>query len=231
MQSATLGLDRVITMALLEAFEPTANLFSDDHRALRNLGTMALAILNTIERRVDRPGVKANALADMMYLPWEKRNQIVSAVERTAVKEYSHPHKRVALPDPFVDVPEMLNFRDIGGHPISPGLSVIQGLIYRSADFAGLTPLGTQKLQALGIKTVFDLRITKEITDLRIAGGGEEYDIWSATPNEPRRLHVPIFKDSGYSPEAMAERFADYSSKGTEVSDCVASPVSLTDDV
>lgn len=179
---------------------------------------MALAILNTAERRVDRPQVTGHALADMMYLPWEKKNQTVSAIERRAVAEYPLPHKRARLPAPFLDIPDVLNFRDIGGHPISPGLSVPDGLIYRSADFTGLTAMGVQELQARNIKAVFDLRSFQEVNKSRGSGKEAEFEAWSSMPNGPRYYHVPIFADSDYSPEAMAERFKDYSSEGTEVS-------------
>ena len=195
----------------------TSNVMQDDHKSLRNLGTMALAILNTVERRVNRLDVKGHALADMMYLPWEKKNDVVSAVERPAVQEYSQPHKRI-LP-PFVDVQGVLNFRDIGGAAIAPGSSVRQNLIYRSADFKNLTATGIQQLQALGIKAVFDLRSNQEIKKARESGAESDFAAWSAMPDGPRYHHVPVFADSDYSPETLAKRFTEYSSEGPEVSD------------
>ena len=176
---------------------------------------MALAILNTAERRVDRPDVKGHALADMMYLPWEMKNETVSAVERQPISEYSVPHKRVLAP--FVNIQKVLNFRDIGGAAIAPGFFVRQHLIYRSADFRNLTPLGTQQLQALNIKAVFDLRSNQEVEKVKASGGEAEFAAWTAMPDGPRYHHVPIFADWDYSPEGIAERFKAYSSEGTEV--------------
>ena len=177
---------------------------------------MALAILNTVERRLGRPDVKGHALADMMYLPWEKKNDVVSAIERPAVNEYSQPHKKI-LP-PFVDVQGVLNFRDIGGAAIAPGSSVRQHLIYRSADFRDVTASGIQTLQALGINAVFDLRSSQEIKKAKESEAEAEFAAWSATPDGPRYHHVPIFADADYSPDALAKRFTEYSSEGTKVS-------------
>ena len=211
--NATSGLDRVSKYA-----DPKSTHclhLQDEHKPLRNLGTMALAILNTAERRVDRSNVVGHALADMMYLPWEEKNETVSAIERQPINEYSVPHKRVLAP--FVDVPGVLNFRDIGGAAIAPGFFVRQHLIYRSADFKDLKPQGIQKLQSLNIKAVFDLRSDQEVEKVRASGGEAEFAAWTAMPDGPRYHHVPIFADWDYSPDGIAERFKAYSSEGTEV--------------
>jgi protein-tyrosine phosphatase len=55
------------------------------------------------------------------------------------------------------------NFRDLGGYETADGRSVKPGLIYRSGDLSKLTDKDLDKLQALGIKTVVDLRSTMEL--------------------------------------------------------------------
>ncbi len=54
------------------------------------------------------------------------------------------------------------NFRDIGGYRTADGRHVRWGLIYRSAALSTLTDQGGRQLDALGIRTVYDLRSTGE---------------------------------------------------------------------
>jgi protein-tyrosine phosphatase len=55
------------------------------------------------------------------------------------------------------------NVRDAGGLPAGEGATVRRGLVYRSADLGRLTPAGADQLQALGIRTVIDLRTGREL--------------------------------------------------------------------
>jgi protein-tyrosine phosphatase len=55
------------------------------------------------------------------------------------------------------------NFRDLGGYETADGRSVKPGLIYRSGELSKLTAEDLDKLQALGIKTVVDLRSAMEL--------------------------------------------------------------------
>jgi protein-tyrosine phosphatase len=55
------------------------------------------------------------------------------------------------------------NFRDLGGYETADGRFVKPGLIYRSGDLSKLTAEDLDKLQALGIKTVVDLRSGMEL--------------------------------------------------------------------
>lgn len=52
----------------------------------------------------------------------------------------------------------VLNFRDMGGYKTNSGKEVRRGLIYRSAGLAKMTEQDQQKMQRLGIKTIFDYR-------------------------------------------------------------------------
>lgn len=48
---------------------------------------------------------------------------------------------------PFVDIPGIANFRDIGGLPTSHGTTTRKGLVYRSADPCKATLEGMTKMR------------------------------------------------------------------------------------
>lgn len=178
---------------------------------------MALTILNAVERRLYHKDASGKALSDKMWLPWDSDYQVVSAVERPTIIEYLRLKTMTEPRPPFVNVPGMLNFRDVGGYDAGHGHSVRRGLVFRSADFNGLNATGIQQLQSLGIKIVFDLRSSYEVEKLRTTGGDKEFEAWSALPDGPNRCHVPVFADSDYSPDVIAKRFKDYMGEGVKV--------------
>jgi hypothetical protein len=56
-----------------------------------------------------------------------------------------------AMSFPFVDVPGIANFRDIGGNPTTNGASTTKGLIFRCADPSKVGAEGLEKMsQDLG---------------------------------------------------------------------------------
>jgi len=56
-----------------------------------------------------------------------------------------------AMSFPFVDVPGIANFRDIGGNPTTNGASTTKGLIFRCADPSKVSTEGLEKMsQDLG---------------------------------------------------------------------------------
>jgi hypothetical protein len=64
---------------------------------------------------------------------------------------------------PFVHIPGTFNTRDLGLLPVPPGTpSIRPNLVFRTASLEGLSPAGHAAIQALGIKTIFDLRSIKE---------------------------------------------------------------------
>lgn len=68
------------------------------------------------------------------------------------------PGRATDLPSAFVDVPGVRNFRDAGGIG-----ALRRGVLYRSGSFHTLAPEGAQRLKALGVRTVIDLRSAAEL--------------------------------------------------------------------
>jgi len=55
------------------------------------------------------------------------------------------------------------NFRDFGGYPTASGKTVRWRQLYRSAKLSGLTGMGIETFESLGIRMVIDLRRQEEI--------------------------------------------------------------------
>jgi len=116
---------------------------------------------------------------------------------------------------PFIPVPGVPNFRDLGGHKIAsiPGKSVRRGLIYRCGEPSAITEDGVKKLQELKITKAYDLRSLPEIERAKKAGYGAETE-WEGC----QRCFAPVFQEEEYDPESVALRFRNYAAEGTEVS-------------
>lgn len=102
------------------------------------------------------------------------------------------------------------NFRDFGGWKIlnSPFKKYQQekafvrpNIMYRCANMNKITENGLFELAKLRVKVIFDLRSDSEIKHDGIPQGFEKYGIV--------RKHVPVFKDSDYSPEAISLRYSN----------------------
>ncbi|KAL2064204.1 hypothetical protein VTL71DRAFT_4698 [Oculimacula yallundae] len=112
---------------------------------------------------------------------------------------------------PFVDIPGLANFRDIGGWPIENDKGIVtgtvrKGIFYRGPDTTTVTDEGVEKLRALGVTTDFDLRSKGQIEK---AGGFKDLE-------GIERVWCPAFPDGEYSPEKAANRYVLYASDGTE---------------
>jgi hypothetical protein len=118
---------------------------------------------------------------------------------------------------PFHSIPGLPNCRDLGGWPLSsqPGRVVRHGVVLRSSEPSQLTEEGIAGLRNLGIRHVYDLRSVVEIERgaLSPSGVGRVRE-WEGA----QRSFVPVFLDQDYSPEAIALRFRNYASEGSEVS-------------
>lgn len=60
--------------------------------------------------------------------------------------------------------PDLLNVRELGGHPTSDGARTRSHSLLRADDLAQLTNEGAQELAAYGVRTVIDLRWPGEIS-------------------------------------------------------------------
>ncbi|MFF7587716.1 tyrosine-protein phosphatase [Kitasatospora purpeofusca] len=68
------------------------------------------------------------------------------------------PDREADLPSSFIDIPGVRNFRDAGGVG-----ALRRGVLFRSGSFHTLAPEGAQRLKALGLRTVIDLRSPVEL--------------------------------------------------------------------
>jgi hypothetical protein len=117
---------------------------------------------------------------------------------------------------PFIEVPGIANFRDIGGYPISSSPethSVRTSYIYRCAEPSRITTDGVSKLQSLGIKYIYDLRSIPEIKKLQEEEGRGEVVEWEGI----KRVFAPVFEEKDSGPEGIALRFKNYTAGNPEV--------------
>jgi hypothetical protein len=116
---------------------------------------------------------------------------------------------------PFAGVEGLPNFRDIGGYPISgqSGKAVKRDVIFRASEPSQLTGNGIAALRQLGISHVYDLRSLIEIDRSITHEGGRIVEFEGS-----ERVFVPVFLGEDYSPEAIALRYKNFASQGSEVS-------------
>ncbi|KAH8171489.1 tyrosine phosphatase family protein [Sarocladium implicatum] len=115
----------------------------------------------------------------------------------------------MALPPPFLSVPGIPNFRALGGQPTDfPSRIIRADLVFRSVEPSKVTAEGEAAVTALGITHVYDLRSNIEIRTQMNVNVHE-------LPGT-QRVFVPVFSDIDYSPEALALRFSQYGTNGTE---------------
>ena len=65
----------------------------------------------------------------------------------------------------FIDMDNILNFRDLGGYTTSEEKQLKWGLIYRSGHLSNSNLFDQEKLKKLGIKTIIDFRAEKDRRD------------------------------------------------------------------
>lgn len=81
----------------------------------------------------------------------------------------------------FLDWPDCLNARDLGGLPLGGGVTVRPGALVRSDNFDRLTPAGVAAVRAAGVS---------RIVDVRTPGECERYP--SAFATDPLRRNHPV---------------------------------------
>ncbi|KAI1759831.1 tyrosine phosphatase [Hypoxylon sp. FL1150] len=113
-----------------------------------------------------------------------------------------------ALPHagPFISIPGVLNFRDIGGFPITsrPGKMVRRGIVFRSSEPSKAKDSGLERIQQLGIKQVYDLRSPHEF----LLAHNPPVREWEGV----EKVFAPVFLEEDYSPEAVAIRNQSFGS-------------------
>ena len=161
----------------------------------------------------------------LLLLPWLKctvfkapdsRSELRVPSRRNQPGEYPPGHIMAAqLPSPpFLDIPGLPNFRDLGGYPIAlqPGKAVRRGVVFRSGEPSQTTDEGIAKLRELGIAHVYDLRSNKELERDKKNGKDRGIKEWEGA----KRIYAPVFRDEDYSPEVTAQRLEGYKD-GAEV--------------
>ncbi|KAG5654585.1 hypothetical protein H0H81_011560 [Sphagnurus paluster] len=110
---------------------------------------------------------------------------------------------------PFVTIDGVINVRDLGSYPseTSPGSVTRPRFLFRSAELSSITVEGQEKLRALGITKVFDLRSDTEI---------HKYNTPQPEIDGIEIVRAPVFQTEDYSPEMMAKRYQLYASGKTE---------------
>ncbi|KAL4076324.1 protein-tyrosine phosphatase-like protein [Scleroderma citrinum] len=109
---------------------------------------------------------------------------------------------------PFVSIPGISNVRDLGSYPsTTPNLITKPGYAYRAAEISGITKEGAEKMMALRITTVFDLRSDPEM---------KKYSTPVPTIEGVQIIRTPVFRSEDYSPESIAKKFELYASGTTE---------------
>lgn len=99
-----------------------------------------------------------------------------------------------AAPARFIELQGGRNFRDIGGYRTADGRTVRWGRLYRSGSLGDLTRAGRQRLAALHVTSIVDLRTTEE----RARDPGN----WLATSGQGHWA-----RDYGFSRSDMAAMF------------------------
>ncbi|MFJ6616744.1 tyrosine-protein phosphatase [Kitasatospora sp. NPDC091335] len=108
------------------------------------------------------------------------------------------------------------NFRDLGGYPAAGGRSVRWGLLYRSDSLGKIgSPADLDRLRALGIRTVIDLRYPWEI-----AAKGRVPDFEGLEYHNLSIEHRP-YDQAEIDPELdpwryLADRFAEVAEDGVK---------------
>ncbi|ORY17250.1 tyrosine phosphatase family-domain-containing protein [Clohesyomyces aquaticus] len=140
----------------------------------------------------------------------------------------------VPLPSPpFHSIPNLSNLRDCAllppsGLPITSTTKVRPGILFRSAEVSRLTAQDWDAVKRVGVGRVFDLRSAPEVEKAWNAvaeeggkeeggdGGKEMNRMMERVMGDVKREWVPVFEESDYSPERLAERYLKYMGEGTD---------------
>ncbi|KAG9185939.1 hypothetical protein G6011_02495 [Alternaria panax] len=127
------------------------------------------------------------------------------------------------LPSPpfYTHIPNINNLR-LATHSLTTkdGLALRSNLLFRSAEVSKLDVEGWKKVKEIGVARVFDLRSRPEVDNgwAGIVGkhsSSKEEDVrpgWLQAMESAgvKRSWTPVFEESDYSPERLAERYSKY---------------------
>lgn len=89
---------------------------------------------------------------------------VVPAMPGRTYVRITSPDGSAVVAERRVAIPGTLNFRDVGGYPTRDGNHLRWGRLYRSEALDAVDREGAEALEALGVRTVFDLRRPAERT-------------------------------------------------------------------
>lgn len=115
--------------------------------------------------------------------------------------------------DELLLVDGAFNFRDIGGHAVSPTESTRHATIYRSGHLGFLTDTGKSTLQDLGINLRIDLRNDSEsafVEKWATANKSLPLAFTSDTPPLPKAIYLPLETKQD---DILLDRFLKYDSQ------------------
>jgi protein-tyrosine phosphatase len=99
----------------------------------------------------------------------------------------------------FIDFARVFNFRDAGGYVTRDGRTVRTGLLYRSDNLGGLLVEDRKRFEAMGIRTIVDLRQPHEIT--------KRAPEWACSVWHNVALKNPAWRDADYSADEGPAEF------------------------
>lgn len=126
------------------------------------------------------------------------------------------PTAKMNVGEPYICIPGVPNFRDIGGYAIASekNKQVRRNVVFRSSLPRHILDDGSEraknKLKMLGISSIFDLRSENEFLDVRA------YDKRGWLCSEIHRVSVPVFRPEEYNPDLLADQYME-SGSGPEV--------------
>ncbi|KAL6866580.1 protein-tyrosine phosphatase-like protein [Trichoderma novae-zelandiae] len=122
-------------------------------------------------------------------------------------------------PAPYICIPGVPNFRDLGGHPVTATASashpgggggkheVRRNTVFRSGRPTMVLGRGVRKLRMLALSHTYDLRSRQELTSAR-------YDPATTLWAGAERVCAPVFRPEEFERDGLVGRFAKY---GTSV--------------
>jgi protein tyrosine/serine phosphatase len=120
-------------------------------------------------------------------------------------------------PGANIKIASLPNLRDLGGWATADGGHVRSGLLYRSVELGKLTDADMPKVDALGLRTIYDLRTKDERSALpdRLPSGanGVVCDVLADSPNAKPAQMLSVLSNDQLLP-ALQPVFDKFKSKG-----------------